>query len=211
MSKVDWDLLNKRRSCSLLARRAIAQRGTPTTPTAASIIGACQVNEVMKIIHGMDALLGRGFVFEGLGHSSYATTYQINPDCPWHDAPANIEDLALTSQSTIGQLWREAEKRLGKVDALDLAREIVHQLECPSCGKKQTVLQAAEKLSEDQIKCPSCGSETSPLFLHSITRETNLHDKTIADIGLPPNEIVWARRDEKILGLAIAGDTHAKG
>src|SRR5438876_972432 len=52
MSAVDWDLLNKRRSCSLLARRAIAQRGTPTTPTAASIIGACQVNEVMKIIHG---------------------------------------------------------------------------------------------------------------------------------------------------------------
>src|SRR4029077_8622649 len=37
MSAVDWDLLNKRRSCSLLARRALAQRGTPTTPTTASV------------------------------------------------------------------------------------------------------------------------------------------------------------------------------
>jgi adenylyltransferase/sulfurtransferase len=211
MSKVDWDLLNKRRSCSLLARRAIAQRGTPTTPTAASIIGACQVNEVMKIIHGMDALLGRGFVFEGLGHTSYSSAYQINPDCPWHDPPADIEDLELTSQSTIGDLWNEATKRLKTVDAIDLAREIVHKLECPSCGKKQTVLKAAEKLRDDQIKCPSCGGETSPLFLHSITKESNLMDKTIAEIGLPQNEIVWARRDEKILGLAISGDTHAKG
>jgi adenylyltransferase/sulfurtransferase len=211
MSKVDWDLLNKRRSCSLLARRAIAQRGTPTTPTAASIIGACQVQEVMKIIHGMDALLGRGFVFEGLGHTSYSTGYQINPDCPWHDPPAEIEDLELTSQSTIGELWREAEKRLGEVEAIDLAREIVHKLECPSCGKNQTVLKAAEKLSEDQIKCPSCNCESSPLFLHSITRETDLMDKTIAQIGLPENEVVWARRDERIFGLQITGDTHAQG
>jgi adenylyltransferase/sulfurtransferase len=165
----------------------------------------------MKIIHGMDALLGRGFVFEGLGHNSYSTVYQVNPDCPWHDAPAEIEDLPLTSQSTVGELWSQAEKRLGCVQAIDLAREIVHKLECPSCGKKQTVLKAAEKLSEDQIKCASCGSESSPLFLHSITPETDLMDKKIADIGLPENEIVWARRDEKILGLAISGDTHAKG
>ena len=33
ISQVDWELLNKRRSCSLLARRAAVQRGTPTTPT----------------------------------------------------------------------------------------------------------------------------------------------------------------------------------
>ena len=108
-------------------------------------------------------------------------------------------------------MWRESEKRLGALEAIDLAREIVHKLECPSCGKKQTVLKAAEKLRDDQIKCPSCGSETSPLFLHSITKESNLMDKTIAEIDLPQNEIVWARRDEKILGLAISGDTHAKG
>src|SRR5215212_668788 len=119
MSKVDWDLLNKRRSCSLLARRAIAQRGTPTTPTAASIIGACQVQEVMKIIHGMEALLGRGFVFEGLGHNSYGTGYQKNPECPWHEEVAEIESLSLSSGSTVGELWGAAERLLGGVDAID--------------------------------------------------------------------------------------------
>ena len=48
MSQVDWDLLNKRRSCSLLARRAAEQRGTPTTPTTASVIGALQAQEFIK-------------------------------------------------------------------------------------------------------------------------------------------------------------------
>lgn len=209
MSKVDWELLNKRRSCSLLARRAIAQRGTPTTPTAASIIGACQVNEVMKIIHGMDALLGRGFIFEGLAHNSYLSNYPINPDCPWHDPPSPIEDTDLTSQSTVGDLWREAEKRLGHLDAIDLAREIVHQLQCPCCGKVQTVFKAAEKLHEDEIKCPSCKNETSPLFLHSITSEGDFMSKSIEEIGLPESEIVFARRDDRILGLQISGDSHA--
>lgn len=32
MGETDWALLNQRRSCSLLAQRAFAQRGVPTTP-----------------------------------------------------------------------------------------------------------------------------------------------------------------------------------
>jgi molybdopterin/thiamine biosynthesis adenylyltransferase/ribosomal protein S27E len=211
MSKVDWDLLNKRRSCSLLARRAIAQRGTPTTPTTASIIGACQVQEVIKIIHGMESLVGRGFVFEGLAHSSYPVTYQKNPDCPWHDPASQIVSTDLTSDSTVAELWKETQKLLSSVDAIDLAREIVERLDCPSCGRKQTILQAAEKLTDDQIKCASCGSECSPVFLHAITSEAGLMEKTIRQIGLPEFEIVWARRGEQIIGLEISGDNrHGK-
>lgn len=105
MSQVDWDLLNKRRSCSLLARRALAQRGTPTTPTTASVIGAIQVQEVVKLLHGRSALLGRGFVFDGAEHTSYAVNYQVDPNCPWHDPPALIEAMPkFSSQTTLGEL-----------------------------------------------------------------------------------------------------------
>ncbi|MGH9418901.1 MAG: ThiF family adenylyltransferase, partial [Thermoanaerobaculia bacterium] len=64
MSEVDWRIVNQRRSCSMLARRALEFGGTPTTPTTASIIGAIEAQEVMKILHGLPALLGRGFVYE---------------------------------------------------------------------------------------------------------------------------------------------------
>src|SRR5262249_43822252 len=49
MSQVDWNILNKRRSCSLLAQRAAEAGGTPTSPTTASVVGAIQAQEVIKL------------------------------------------------------------------------------------------------------------------------------------------------------------------
>jgi hypothetical protein len=57
------------------------------------VIGAIQAQEVVKLLHGLPALLGRGFVFEGATHSSYGVTYPVNPECPWHEevAPDNVK------------------------------------------------------------------------------------------------------------------------
>ncbi len=128
MSAVDWDLLNKRRSCSLLARRALAQRGTPTTPTTASVIGAIQVQEVVKSLHGRAALIGRGIVFDGMEHSSFTVNYPVNPDCPWHEPVPPVQDLPqANSQTKLRSIWEQAANILGDVDSLDLAREVVEE------------------------------------------------------------------------------------
>ncbi len=207
MSQVDWDLLNKRRSCSLLARRALEQRGTPTTPTTASIIGAMQAAEAIKLLHGLDSLAGSGFVFEGFGHGSYRINYPISPDCPWHEPAAAIESIDwLHSDTPLEQLWTEAERRLGRVDAIDLGREIVERLECPQCGHSQACLQAAEKVRAEALVCSGCGAECAPVFLHSIIASSPLLQKTARQIGLPAWEVVWARGGDTCLGLEFAGD-----
>ena len=207
MSQVDWEILNQRRSCSMLARRALAQRGTPTTPTTASIIGAIQTQEAVKFLHGLDALFGSGFVFEGRGHQSYSTTYPIHPDCPWHEPAAEIIVLPNAGAGTpLRVLAEESTRRLGGCDALDLAREIVEQLECPKCRRVEVVLKPAEKVSEDQALCAACGAEAAPKFLNSIPAGSPLLDKTVGEIGLPKWDILWARRGEQSLGLELAGD-----
>jgi adenylyltransferase/sulfurtransferase len=207
MSEVDWDLLNKRRSCSLLARRALEQRGTPTTPTIASIIGGIQAQEVIKLLHGMEALIGRGYVFEGATHNSYAVTYPISPDCGWHDRPASIELMAgFTSDTRLHEIWSLASERLGGVDAIDLGREIVSHLECSECGTSETVMATVEKISADRALCPGCGSERYPRFFHSISAGSDLLEKTIAELGLPEWDIVWGRRGVNSLGIEITGD-----
>jgi adenylyltransferase/sulfurtransferase len=212
MSKVDWELLNKRRSCSLLARRALAQRGTPTTPTTASVIGAIQAQEVVKLLHGRDALLGRGFVFDGAEHSSYAVKYPIDPDCPWHEPPAPIETMPqLDSNTKLSWLWREATNRLGGVNALDFAREIVERLECSACGRSESVLQPAERIRADQLRCANCGGESAAVFLHSISAGSPLLEKSAREIGLPPWDIVWARRGDQALGFEFSGDNPFAG
>ena len=207
MSQVDWDLLTKRRSCSLLARRALAQRGTPTTPTTASIIAAMQVGEVIKHLHGLRTLLGRGFVFEGTEHTSYSIVYPVSPDCPWHEPPPPIESLQeFNSDTAFEQIWSEAERRLGSLDAIDLAREIVESLACTACGRHQPVFQPAERIHEEQLVCSGCGTECAPSFAHSITAASPLLKKTPREIGLPPWDIVWARHGTACLGIELSGD-----
>ena len=103
-------------------------------------------------------------------------------------------------------LAEESTRRLGGCDALDLAREIVEQLECPKCRRVEVVLKPAEKVSEDQALCAACGAEAAPKFLNSIPAGSPLLDKTVGEIGLPKWDILWARRGEQSLGLELAGD-----
>lgn len=207
MSKVDWDLLNKRRSCSLLARRALAQRGTPTTPTTASVIGAIQVQEIVKWLHGKGALFGRGFVFDGSEHSSYAINYPVDPECPWHEEPAPVETMPrFSSETKLSDIWSEAEQRLGGVDAIEFAREIVERLECPACGRRERVFRPAESVLNEKLRCASCGSECGPAFIHSATRTSDFLECTLHQVGLPEWDIVWARRGGEMVGFEISGD-----
>ena len=207
MSRVDWDLLNKRRSCSLLARRALAHGGTPTTPTTASVIGALQVQELVKILHAKDALLGRGWVFDGAAHSSFTVAYPVSPDCPWHEPPPPIEPAAaFTSATPLQAIWDEAARRLGGVDALDLSRELVLELICPSCRQRETVLQPVDKITEERALCRRCGAESVPEFFHSLAAGSELLRKTPGEIGLPAWDVLWARRGPRAIGFELAGD-----
>jgi len=99
--------------------------------TTASIIAALQVQELVKVLHGMKALMGQGLVFDGGAHSSYVVTYPLDPNCPWHEPPPSIIALKrFGSATTLQEIWDEAARRLGGVDALDLSRELVSQLVC---------------------------------------------------------------------------------
>ncbi len=208
MSEVDWQVINKRRSCSLLARRALEHGGTPTTPTTASVIGAIQAQEVVKILHGLPALLGRGFVFEGAMHSSYGVSYPINPDCPWHEPVAPIERLADAGSDTpLAAIATLGERLLGGLDAIELGRELVERIECTACGHRRTMLQPIDSVTEEQAVCERCGGECFPHLLHSISPESEWMELTPRQLGLPPWDIVWIRRGETYHGLELAADS----
>jgi adenylyltransferase/sulfurtransferase len=207
MGQADWDLLAKRRSCSLLARRALREGGAPTTPTTASVVGGIQAQEVVKRLHGIASLAGAGYVFEGLAHSSYPVRYPILPECPWHEPAAPIEAAReWNSDTPLGVIWDGASARLGGLDAMDLSRELVESLKCPSCGRREQVLAPIERVHEDQALCPECRAERVPVFLHSVTRDSELLALGARQLGLPAWDVLWARRGEQMLGIELAGD-----
>jgi len=207
MSEVDWRIVNTRRSCSMLARRALEHGGTPTTPTTASIIGAIEAQEVVKILHGLPALLGRGFVFEGASHSSYGVSYAIDPDCPWHEPVAPIDALPDAGWNTpLTAVWSAADALLGGVDALELGRELVEKLECVSCGDTRTLLQPIDSVSDDDARCVRCGDDATPHFLHSLSGGSEYVTRSARELGLPRWDVVWARRGDRFHGFELAAD-----
>jgi adenylyltransferase/sulfurtransferase len=207
MSEVDWRIVNTRRSCSMLARRALSFGGTPTTPTTASVIGAIEAQEVVKILHGLPALLGRGFVFEGAMHSSYAVSYAVNPDCPWHEPVPPIEVAANAGWETpLSVVWEMAAEILGGVDALELGREVVERLECVACGESRVVLRPIDSVDDEEAACLRCGGDATPHFLHSLAAGSPFLARSARALGLPRWDIVWARRGDRFHGFELAED-----
>lgn len=207
MGQADWDLLAKRRSCALLARQAFAAGGAPTTPTTASIIGAIQAQEVVKRLHGLESLAGRGFMFEGLHHNSYTVEYPISPECPWHGPVVAIETLpAFGGDTPLQELWDWATAAIGRLDALDFSRELVATLECPTCHTQRTVNRPVELIRPEEVLCVACGAEAVPQFCHSLTGKSPLLAFTPRQIGLPAWDILWARNSQQALGLELAAD-----
>src|SRR6478735_4357692 len=94
MSEVDWKMLAARRSCALLSRAEMDMGRVPTTPTTASVIAGIQVQEALKMLHGLPTIAGQGFVFEGMNHQSYMVNYSRLEDCPSHDAMTDMESLS---------------------------------------------------------------------------------------------------------------------
>lgn len=208
MGKADWDLLAKRRSCALLARNAFAEGGAPTTPTTASIIGAIQAQEVVKRLHGLESLAGRGFLFEGLNHTSFTVNYPISPDCPWHEAATPIEAFNdLGSDTPLSAIWEKAKTALGgSIDALDLSREIVASLECPACKTQRPIRKPVELVKPEEVPCPACKAECTPHFCHSLAADSPLLSLTPRQLGLPEWDVIWARSGMSAIGMELAAD-----
>lgn len=212
MTAADWSVLNQRRSCSMLARQALAARGTPTTPTTGSVIGAMQAQEAIKLLHGLEHLRGAGWIFEGLGHASYRCEYQQLPDCPWHEPVPEVHAPAWCGhETTLTAVAEYARSVLGGLDAIDLPRELVETLTCDACGRSDACNRPLEALDAAAVQCPGCGAERAPRACHSIAAGSIVPDRTLGGIGLPRFDIIFARCGERSLGIEMGADAPAPG
>jgi adenylyltransferase/sulfurtransferase len=108
---------------------------TPTTPTISSIIAGVQCQEAVKLLHGMDVIAGRGWVFSGLGTDGYQVEYQRKADCLSHDPLDEIMPLdARADGVSIGDLLDQARRLAGPKAELELGRDMLEKLVCPDCG-----------------------------------------------------------------------------
>ncbi|MBN4049918.1 ThiF family adenylyltransferase [bacterium AH-315-M10] len=211
MNENDWEQLATRRSCSLLNRELVAHGRTPTSPTTAAVIAAIQCQETLKLLHGLETLEGAGYVFDGLGHSSYVVRYQRNPDCLSHDPLPELLAVGSAATTSAADLLELAADRLGGSATLQFSRELAASLDCPDCGDQESVLCSLSELTEQRGACPHCGARRAPRLFHSLSAdEPELAARPLVEIGIPPWDIIEARTTgDRRLAFELAGDRDA--
>jgi molybdopterin/thiamine biosynthesis adenylyltransferase len=214
LGETDWAILNRRMSCNLLLQEANPQGRVPTTPTISSIIGGIQVQEAVKVLHGLPTLAGKGYVFEGLHHRSYTVEYTENPDCMSHYTLDTIVRLPqCSSELTLDQLLQRGRTDLAAQGVIvEFSRDIIHQLVCPRCGAIEEVFAPVGAIDRARGLCPSCadtGSEPQMRIVQTLTSykgESALAHRTLDTLGLPLFDIFTVRSLESEISYCIAGD-----
>jgi adenylyltransferase/sulfurtransferase len=195
MNATDRRLLAERRSCALLARDVVERGHVPTTAVAASVVGGLQAMEALKAIHGQPLLLGEGLHWNGLVDEVDRVRYPRRDECPGHDALPEIVPLgAGVGDVTLGDLLERAERELGPDAVLDLSRDVILELQCPSCGRKDPGRAVLGEVREREALCPSCGTHRVVEVASSVGRDGPVDlRQTPGSLGVPPFDILTAR------------------
>ena len=117
-----------RTSCPQIAQGNAARGRVATTPVSASIIGAVQAQEVMKLIHteeieagSFDTLIGAMFNYSGTNLQAGTFQYSYyNNDCISHEFWENIVEIpTLSADTKIGEALQIIKEKL-KVEQVDI-------------------------------------------------------------------------------------------
>jgi len=207
MSETDWTLLQQRKSCGALARARDTLDKVPTTPTTASVIGGMAVQELLKYIHGLETLEGKGFVFNGLTHDSYVVEYQRKKDCFGHESSGRVIPLSKPSDGlSVADLLRRVRRDLGKKAVIELNNEMISSLYCKKCDRTIRKFVALEDATQKDVRCPKCHGVMTFRAFRTICGDESFLDRAISTIGIPAFDIISARAGTRVLHYEFSKD-----
>lgn len=197
--------MTQRMSCAGIVRRNETAGRAATTPVIASIIGAVQVQEAMKLIHKeeleqghLTSLCGKVFHYEGEHMTTQTASFEAyDEDCPEHERWEPIQQSAVSSQQSVGEALGILENELGGDNVTILLRNdcFVDYVEYSTTGEQQRVMcqgrMVADKLGGK--------NETGKIYQHeynSVDKTFPYMDLTLRQLGLPDNDVIQVRTEK---------------
>jgi molybdopterin/thiamine biosynthesis adenylyltransferase len=208
MTERDYQLLNLRYSCPLLSRDEIISGKVPTAPTIASMMAALQVQEALKILHGLPVAAGSALVYNGVGNQFYSTRLPFRDDCLSHETYPEPVSLELSSDNTVRELMGAAEATMAGPLRLVLDRELVVAIDCPRCEWRSEVFRPRVKVKASEAICPTCREAARPEFASSVEHDSPLATQPLSRVGIPPYDIVRVDGPAGSGFFLLAADRH---
>jgi adenylyltransferase/sulfurtransferase len=198
MSGTDWNIIKAKQGCAGLTRDEMLTGKTPTTPTSSAVIAGIQCQEAVKLLHGLETLKDKAFMFNGLTHDSFIIEYQKRDDCQSHDTFPFIKRLPRSVRTTIiREFLNEIIDELGSKAVIEFARDnsdIVYRFDCTLCHQSEIVFKPKGITSERDALCPDCGTSRIPQIFRQISEDTPFLDMTLSEIGVPSFDILTGRK-----------------
>jgi molybdopterin/thiamine biosynthesis adenylyltransferase len=207
LSAAEFEMLAERQGCWGMRPADTPEGVIPTTPVTASVVAAIQCQEALKLLHGRNAMPGKGLVFNGLTNDSYVVAYRVNVDCNSHETFSRVSATGWTVRGTrLGEVLSAAESDLGAGAQVCFNQPILWSLGCPSCGLREDVLRPLSSVPEERVRCGACGSARLPFSSAWADTTSPYLDRTLAELGVPLYDIVAARKGRDEIAYEFDGD-----
>ena len=193
MTSRDYELLNRRYSCPMLRRDEILEGKVPTAPTIASMMAALQVQEALKLLHGLPVEAGSALVFNGVGNQFYKTRLPRRDDCLSHETYPDPVAIDLRVDDTANSLFDRARESLGGPLELVLERDLAVALACPACGTREEIDMPRGRLGQSRARCEACRGDRLPEVVDRVAEGSPLADRRLRELGVPAFDIVQVR------------------
>lgn len=214
LTALAWKEIRTRLGCTDMARRYAAEGHAPTTPIAASIIGALQVQEAIKVALGMEAgsLMGKMLSVEG-DHAQFTVYEQreLREDCQSHHRVEAPKSSGLGMGSTLGELWVRLREMGESLPSLHLEHSVAVELQGVRTGGRYAVVlplpRYSDRLAEDLAEM---AGEPLAIPRGAIVEELRpgmgMDGVTLQQLGYPAGHWLRTGRGEGRLLLALDGD-----
>ena len=206
--------------CNLLASRYESEGKIPTTPTIASIMGAVQAQEALKLLDANRwegrSLGGREFLFNGTVGEASVVTLPVKENCFAHSSLDFSKLIELKEASAAGttatELLAIARRYLNDEAVIVLNFELCVEMRCPNCRQSTRLLRPERKVYREELECDRCGRDRYLVTTHTLggtqtEYEEDFLDTKLADLGIPALEILEVRGQNGVSAyLELSGD-----
>lgn len=180
---------------------------TPTTPTIASIIAAVQCQEALKLLHGLETIAGKGFVFEGLNFYQDVISYKRKAECFSHETYAPVIELAAEAEKlTLAEALGVIRKDLGSSGVLELRQEVLTGFSCSNCAVDTEYHASLGRVHESTAVCPECGEHRFPVLSHRFDGSEPWQNLSLAELGVPLFDVFIGSDGERQNYYLLNGD-----
>lgn len=222
LSREEFNNIMLRTGCADVVRTQTSAGRVATTPVSASIVGAMQAQEAMKVIHQRDGepvpfrtLSGKMWRFEGMTNTVNTYKYAAwKKNCPAHDQwDKVVKCREMSAELTVAEAMEVLRKCLG-VNAVEinmLNNKFVEKIISDRPEKEFDVRIPESRLDEtirgdEELRRLSYRTLFHKIFIENIDEYFPFKEMRLTQIGIPLFDVIQMTTDKGLFYVELTGD-----